>query len=97
MEKTVKGENAAFTIILGAQDQYCVFYGHDQRKSPNHQGHATQQILRRSLYAVAKDLIHRVKRRRADVAKYDAQRSDRQCRKVSMGRVVRWFFGRGCK
>ena len=79
MQEAVEREEAAFAVILRAQDKDRVFDGDDDGDGPNHQRNAAQYFVgRRPASPAEEQLIHRVKRRRTDIAVNNTQRSDGQ-------------------
>jgi hypothetical protein len=70
-----QGQNAAFTVVVGAQNVHEVLDGHDRRQRPEHERQNTEDIALRDGYAVdAETLAQRIQRARADVPVDDSER-----------------------
>ncbi len=80
MQQAVEREDAALAIILRAQYEKGVFDGDDDGDRPDHQRYAAKDVGRRLRCAgpPEKQLVHRIKRRRADIAVNDTERADAQ-------------------
>jgi hypothetical protein len=91
VQQTVQREDAALAIILGAQDKDRVLDRDDDGDGPDHQRDAAQHMIRgqRQPGVAEEDLVQRIQRRRADVAKHDACRSDGQRGKATLRCVAR--------
>jgi hypothetical protein len=74
-----QGENAAFALVVGAHHEADVFQRNHQHKRPEHQGKNPQNIvLREGQVVSAEYLLQGVKRACADVAKDNAERTERK-------------------
>ena len=88
-QKAVEGEEPALAIVLRAQNEDGVFDGDNDGDGPDHQRYTTQHVSWRWCAAASaeKQLIHGVKRRRADIAVDNAECANGQRRKASTRRV----------
>jgi hypothetical protein len=91
VQKTIEREQAAFAIVVRAHDDDRVFDRNDDGDRPDHQRNSAEDFLGcRCRGPAGEQLIHCVKRRCADVAVNDAQRSEGQSGKATtrpMGRA----------
>ncbi len=88
MQEAVEGEDAALAVVLRAQHKERIFDRDDQGQGPDDQRHGAERVLRRPPGRDAKDLVHRVKRRRPDVAVDHAERPERQRPDAALRRVA---------
>ena len=90
MQKTVEREQAALAVVLRGQDKDGVFDRNDNGDGSDHQRNGAKDLVGRGRAGTAEEqLIHRVKRRRADVAVNDAQCSEGQSGKTTTRPVAR--------
>ena len=72
------GDQPAFAVVVGAQDQQHILDRHHHRQGPEHQRqHAVDVLGREPHVAVGEDLFQRIERAGADVAIDDADRCER--------------------
>ena len=84
MQQAVEREHAALAVVLRAQHQDRVFDRDDDGDRPDHQRDAPSTSAGVcATPAAEKNLVHRVERRRADIAVNDAQRADGQRREAA--------------
>ena len=90
--------DAAFTLVVGAQNEAEVFDGNDQDQSPENQGEDTENVCRGRTQAMGgmKTFFDGVKRTGADIAENDTQSREGQ---YAQGAALRLtgtgFSGRG--
>ncbi len=79
-------DEAAFAVVVGAQDQHDVLQRHDDRERPEHQRqHAVDVLFGERHPPVGEDLLERVQRARADVAVHDTDGAQRERREAGSG------------
>jgi hypothetical protein len=74
-------EDAAFAVVVRAQDERDVLDRHDDDERPQHERQHTEHVGgvdRHRMVLVAEHLLDRVQRTRADVAVDDAERRERE-------------------
>jgi hypothetical protein len=73
-------QDAAFTVVVGAQHVAEVLDRDDDRHRPEDQRQHTEHVRfgRRDAVRAVQAVTYRVQRARADVAEHDAQRAERQ-------------------
>ncbi len=93
VQKAVEREHAALAVVLRAQDQDGVFDRDDERQRPDDERNGAERVLGRMRRRDAKNLVHRVEGRSADVAVDDAERAERQRPDAAVRRVIAGFLG----
>ena len=78
MQQAIKGEDATFAVIVGAQHKQRVLDRNDDRDGPDCERYGAEDIFRCSanLSRAEEYLIDSIQRRGADVSENDAQRAD---------------------
>ena len=80
------GHQPAFAMVVGPQNEHHVLDGDDDRQGPEEDGENSIDILfREGDMAGAEDLFERVQHTGADVAVYNADGTERECRERRFG------------
>ncbi len=84
-----QGEHAAFTLVVGADDDDVILDGHDEDERPEHQRQDAQDVARGDGDAerAVERLAHGVQRAGPDVAVDHSQRGDRQADEIPPARL----------
>ena len=93
VQQAIEREHTALAVVLRAQNQDGVFDRDDQRQRPDDERNCAERVLGRMRRGDAKNLVHRIEGRSADVAIDDAERAKRQRRDAAARRVAAGAFG----
>ena len=91
VQEAVEREDAALAFVLRPQHQRGVFDRDDQRDGPDRERDRAEHVFprRRDIGGADEDLVDRVKRRCADIAKDDAERAQRERRQARAANRLR--------